>query len=368
MIDLIIISIMIPYGAFILFLIWVATRIGDTKRNTLPVHPEGISVIIPVKNEEKNIPALLESLSRQDYPGEWEILFVDDGSTDATVEVITRETAQHEIVVRCIKGEYSGNRRLTSKQQAIDLGIQAATFPIVALTDADMVLYTNWLSTLISALSPDVDLVFGHTVIPPENRLFTMFQSFQLEVLFAIASVFHYGGFSGSCMGNNMAIRKSAYQECGGFDAIGYCITEDKALLRHLRRNGRKTALVCPFFPSAATVPHRSLHLFFRQIARWAKGGFTNGAGLLLFGVLFAVQNSLMVSGMAGCYGWSVTIAGWINFLFTWLLIGIMFSKNRSPANVIVFPMFYLLLQVEMLCLIPALLGKSGIDWKGTRV
>lgn len=94
--------------------------------------PLELSVIIPTLNEAGNVEPLLEKLGIALAGVEWEAIFVDDGSTDGTPELLTR-IAQSDRRVRMIRR--IGRRGLSS---AVVEGALASTTPIVAVIDADL--------------------------------------------------------------------------------------------------------------------------------------------------------------------------------------------------------------------------------------
>jgi dolichol-phosphate mannosyltransferase len=94
--------------------------------------PLALSVVIPTLNEAGNIEPLLEKLGIALAGIEWEAIFVDDGSTDGTPELLTR-IAQADRRVRMIRR--IGRRGLSS---AVVEGALASTTPIVAVIDADL--------------------------------------------------------------------------------------------------------------------------------------------------------------------------------------------------------------------------------------
>ena len=198
-------------------LLWASGKVrniapfqADQKPGRFP----DVSIVVPFKNEAENLERLLSSLEAQDYQGYYEILLVNDGSTDGYKNSIALRLSNRPL--RVIDSVYSAASPLTSKQQALDCGIRGAAGDWIALTDADMLLKPEWLSSLMNRAADKPDLVFGHTVIDasPAAGLFGKFQSFQLEVLFAVAYALHRAGIAGSCMGNNMLISRKA--EAGG--------------------------------------------------------------------------------------------------------------------------------------------------------
>ena len=153
---------------------------------------ENVSVIIPVRNEAKNLSSLVISLEKQAYTGAIEIIFIDDESSDESLPILENIQSTSTIPITVIPGQFSPSRHLTSKQQALDLGISHAHYNLIALTDADIILATRWLASLVARMQPDIDLVYGHTAIIHEGNLFTFLQSF---LIFNISLLFYYSFF-----------------------------------------------------------------------------------------------------------------------------------------------------------------------------
>jgi glycosyltransferase involved in cell wall biosynthesis len=121
------------------------------------VSPPGLSIVIPVFNEEENLRPLLEELrtaltpSRQDF----EVLFVDDCSTDGSLEVLRRLAAE-DSRIRVIRLAAHGGQ-----SAALAAGIAAARAPVIATLDADLQADPADLPRLIEALDEGHDAVSG---------------------------------------------------------------------------------------------------------------------------------------------------------------------------------------------------------------
>lgn len=119
-----------------------------------------VSVVVPAKNEEASIAALLDSLLRQSRPAR-EIIVVDAGSVDRTAQIV-REYRSAAIPVRLIAigPAFPGIAR--------NVGVEAAASEYIAFTDAGIQLGEHWLEKLCAALdqdrnsiAPHFDVVFG---------------------------------------------------------------------------------------------------------------------------------------------------------------------------------------------------------------
>ena len=112
-----------------------------------------VSLVIPVRNEAHSIELLIESIGRQSFAPD-EVVLVDGGSTDATLEIVER-LAVGNASLRLVKTEGA------TPGKGRNLGIEAAPNQWIALTDAGIRLDENWLKELVKA-SGDADIVYGN--------------------------------------------------------------------------------------------------------------------------------------------------------------------------------------------------------------
>lgn len=152
-----------------------------------------LSVVIPTLNEEKFIEKCLRSIRNQTIPAE--IIVVDGGSTDQTVEIAKRYADKVLIAPRV---------RIGNSRQ---IGLEAAKNPIVISTDADIIAPQNWLWKLTRHFSdPNVVAVGGPTKPSnptPLTNLYTYCTSTAARIGFFI--------------GSNTAFRKDALIRAGGY-------------------------------------------------------------------------------------------------------------------------------------------------------
>ena len=128
---------------------------GPVDASRLP----SISVVVCSYNGSRTLEECLESLMRLDYP-DYEVILVDDGSTDSTPEIAARFPN-----VRTIRQENEG------LSVARNVGARAARGEIVAYTDDDCVVDEGWLLYLAGALAdPKIDAVGGPNISPPSDN------------------------------------------------------------------------------------------------------------------------------------------------------------------------------------------------------
>ncbi len=118
-----------------------------------------VSVVVACYNGARTLDACLDSLKRLNYPA-YEVILVDDGSTDATPEIVARHPN-----VRCVRHQI--NQGLSV---ARNTGIEAAQGEIVAFTDSDCRADADWLYYLIGdLLNGSYAGIGGHNLLPPED-------------------------------------------------------------------------------------------------------------------------------------------------------------------------------------------------------
>ncbi len=171
----------------------------------LPRHPR-VSVVVCAYNAERTMDQCLASLAALNYP-DYEVIVVNDGSTDRTLEI-----AQRHGFCRIIS---QPNRGLSL---ARNVGAEAATGDIVAYTDSDCVADSDWLTYLVAKMvASDLAACGGPNFPPPEDSLVpaavAVAPGGPTHVLLSDDVAEHIAG----C---NMAFRRDALLHLGGFDPI----------------------------------------------------------------------------------------------------------------------------------------------------
>jgi glycosyltransferase involved in cell wall biosynthesis len=163
-----------------------------------------LSVIVPAKNEAKLLPKCLSSLTQQRTQVGYEVIVVDTNSTDGTPDIA------RSFGVRLI------NEPRRGKIYAFRSGVDAAEGMILCFTEADCILPDHWIQTIADHFQqhPDVVAISGTYTFHSSTPLY----NFMGPRLHRIANKIYeliYGAVSLRC--SNSAIRRSVYQEVGGF-------------------------------------------------------------------------------------------------------------------------------------------------------
>jgi GT2 family glycosyltransferase len=195
------------------------------------IDPIPISVVIPVYNCSHTLAGCLDALSRQDHP-DYEVIVVDDGSTDGTVKI-----CESYPDVRVIRVENGGPSR------ARNIGTGMARGQIVVFTDGDCIADTKWLSELEKGFSgPEVAGVGGKQASPHDESDFGRLVQEIFETLGIVTYYIQTAHMMGETEHNascNSAYRRHVLEEVGGFDETLWP-GEDVDLDYRIRQRGYK--------------------------------------------------------------------------------------------------------------------------------
>jgi GT2 family glycosyltransferase len=184
-----------------------------------------VSVVVACYNGARTLRACLDSLGRLNYP-DYEILLVDDGSTDATPQIASLYPA-----VRCLR--HPSNTGLSA---ARNTGLAAATGEVLAFTDADCRADEDWLYHLVGTLLRGRFAgVGGPNLLPPEDS------AVAAAVLVSPGGPAHVmltDRVAEHLPGCNMAFWKSALLEVGCFDPVFRRAGDDVDICWRLQQNG----------------------------------------------------------------------------------------------------------------------------------
>jgi len=260
---------------------------SSAKASSLPC----FSVIVPARNEEAHIRRCLESLIRQDYPKDrYEVIVVDDHSSDRTPDIVREYQRQFPTLVRLIPNEQPAQTR-AFKKVAIQKGIGHSRHEIIATIDADCWAQRGWLSGLARYFESDVGLVAGVVTMQthPKSSWFEKIQALEFLALVTAGAGSMGMGNPIICNGANLSYRKKAFQEVRGFEAIDSLPSGDDDLL--LQKIHHLSSWRVRFSSASETInftePLRSIRSFLNQRARWAsKISHYRKKGLVFFLVL----------------------------------------------------------------------------------
>lgn len=174
----------------------------EPPRTTVAAHPL-VSVVMPVRNRAACIPAAVESVLAQTWAA-WELLIVDDGSTDRTQEAVRPYIADRRIRWTSNEGHGVSAARNTA--------LTTARGSLVAYLDSDNTWFPTFLEQAVATLEgqPQVDCAYAAQLVQSESRR----QAFVRGIEFERERYLKEGGIDL----NAFVHRKSLYERYGGFD------------------------------------------------------------------------------------------------------------------------------------------------------
>jgi cellulose synthase/poly-beta-1,6-N-acetylglucosamine synthase-like glycosyltransferase/peptidoglycan/xylan/chitin deacetylase (PgdA/CDA1 family) len=226
-----------------------------------PGHPPPVSIIVPAYNEEAGIAATVRSLVDTTYPGQLEVIVVDDGSTDQTAWTVHALDLPE---VRLISQDNGG------KPAALNTGVAHAAHDVLVLVDGDTVFQPDTLGRLVAALAdPAVGAVSGNTKVANRSGLLGRWQHVEYVIGFNLdRRMFDVLECMPTVPGAIGAFRRTALASVGGVSRD--TLAEDTDLTMAICRAGWR--VVYEETAVAWTEAPASLRQLWRQRYRWCYG------------------------------------------------------------------------------------------------
>lgn len=209
-----------------------------------------LSIILPARNEEQTLAACLESLVRQSDEGfalgtEWELILVNDESTDRTREIAAEAAAKYPgvILLDAPPLDLSSRGGFTGKNNACWAAAQIARGRHLLFTDADTVHEPGNLSRALREAEKYKAALLSYS---PRQIVIGFWQHAVMPLIFSeLASVYPPKKVSdpanrlAAANGQFVMVERDAYFSVGGHRAIGTSVLEDVALARNIKRGPR---------------------------------------------------------------------------------------------------------------------------------
>jgi cellulose synthase/poly-beta-1,6-N-acetylglucosamine synthase-like glycosyltransferase len=370
---------------YLMLISWSRYAWGKAPSGAAKGEPVFISVIIPARNEEANIGSCLESVLQQDHPRDhYEVIIVDDHSTDRTAEIVGRYNDER---IRLIRLEEVLKDKATGafKKQAIAAGVERARGELILTTDADCRAGNQWLSSLSNFFtSHHPDMITMPVKINGPSTGLAIFETLDFLSLQGMTGALVTRGKISMANGANLCYTKEAFLRVNGFEGIDHIASgDDMLLMEKIRMKGGKISYLKDRNVIVETNPVKSLRSFFSQRIRWASktAGYKDWKIQWVLGLVYFFNLCLLLiswRALTGCEcrldmwgGISVTEL-WIMLLsaktivelfFLWPVSG--FFGQRKLL------LFFLIAQIPhiLYVVISGFLGLFGsYEWKGRRV
>ena len=251
----------------------LAYRGRKQSSRTIPSEYPGMTIIVPVWNEEKTIADTLDALLKvkERYKGDLEIIVIDDHSTDNSYSIIKSYSDADENI-KCYKKAPQHNR---GKSESLNQGIELASHDIVGCVDADSYPDPESLNYMAEEFTdPLVGAVTTKLVVKNPRSFVEWFQ--QVEYIFSNFILMSFNALDSIYItrGPLSLYRKDVMQQINGFLPAGQTPTEDMEVTFRIRKTGytirgsRKARVY--------TSVMKSWKSLFWQRMRWNRGTLIN--------------------------------------------------------------------------------------------
>ena len=306
-----------------------------------------ISVIIPFYNEEKTIDRLIQSLLRQSLKKEsWNVLFVNDNSTDRSIEIISR-LCEGRLNFRLLNNNGSGKKR------ALTTGINSVREGLIVTADADCSFNPDWLKTISSFYHKNsADMIIMPVVMTGGDNFFQQFQKADFLALQMVGAGAALSGNPILCNGANLTFKKQKEQVTMNEK---YASGEDIFMLEWMKRKGREIRYLKSKNVVAKTPGPETVRQFINQRARWISkaGGYSDRSVVLMSLLFFGVnvfQLILLIIGFTN----HAYLALWLAFftlktITDYSLISSGFSFFETKTSTVRFILMQIIYPIYML-------------------
>ena len=322
-------------GAF-----WLCTERDDWHPVRLPRWPRVVAVV-PARNEAETIAECIGSLLRQDYPGAWTVVLVDDDSSDGTggiaQSVAIANGVEDRLCVVTSRGLPSG---WTGKLWALKQGIDAAAAlpqppDYLLLTDADIVHAADSVTRMVGHAEPN-GLVLTSLMAKLRCESFAERASvpafiFFFQMLYPFRWVNRRDSTVAAAAGGCMLVRADTLRKAGGIEVIRDALIDDCALAKALKAHGpiwlgltERVRSIRPY-PGFADIR--------RMVARSAYAQLRYSP-LLLLGTVAGMALTYLVPPLLAMFGSGTArvVAG-----ITWVLMAVAFQPTLRFYGVVAF-------------------------------
>jgi hopene-associated glycosyltransferase HpnB len=253
-----------------------------------------VAVVVPARDEAGTLPATLPSLLAQDYPGEAEIVLVDDGSADGTGGLAAELARRHGGLPLTVTSPGEPPDGWTGKQWAVRHGTAVAgrrAPEFLLLTDADIAHAPDSLRSLVSAAVTGgfdaVSLMARLRVRCFWERLVVPAFVYFFAQLYPFRRVARPGARTAAAAGGCVLLRTSAAEEAGVPGAVRDAVIDDVALARAVKRRSPGARIWLGLADGVVSVrPYPRLRDLWRMVSRSAYAQLRYSPALLMGTVL----------------------------------------------------------------------------------
>jgi glycosyltransferase involved in cell wall biosynthesis len=327
-----------------------------------------ISVIVCAKNEEENVKNFVPLLAEQNYP-DYEIVLIDDASSDETLEVFEAFEKQYSNIklVKVANNEaFWGNKKF-----ALTLGIKAAKNEYLLFTDADCYPQSNnWIKEMSAQFTKEKTIVLGYGAYERIKGSFIN-KIIRFETLLTATQYFSWAKLGKPYMGvgRNMAYKREEFFRVRGFMDHMKIRSGDDDLFINQASNEQNTT-IC-YAPESFTYskPKTTFKEWFTQKRRHvATAQHYKSFDKIQLSIFYCSQLLFLILPiilLAFQFQWIiVTSMIGVRYLFTWLSLGFAAGKLKEKDVMYWYPFIEIILIITQLNVFITNMFSKPVHWK----
>ena len=353
----------------LLFLFFIVGLL-KTHRYKGPKATPSVSVVIPMRNEEEFAERTLEAVAAQDYVGEWEVICVDDRSTDRTREILEKFAATHPRF-RVLSLPQDLPQIASPKKRALESAFKIAKNEVLLTMDADCIPRKSWITAMAGRFVDGICIVQGPKQNNGSRSMPHLYQKLETLGYTAMeAAGFSLGRpivASAACL----AYKKDLFFKVGGFgDLINLSSGDDDMLIHKMMKiPGTKVCYNLDKDAVIETAPVHTWKQLFNQRARWSSNGtnYESKSYILLLTLIYTYYIWMFVSPWCAIFldfPWQWCVFSILpKIVVDFVFLSIASWKLKSKRRMLAFlPVEFIQIPMIVFC-VPA--GISGMfRWK----
>lgn len=289
------------------------------------------SVIVYANDEASNLSRLLPQILEQDYPAQFEVIVVNDGSSESTRDIVNELEMRYPNLYLTFTPDRS--RNLSRKKLALTLGIKAARYETIVLVNASSRIESpHWLSLMTRNFSDNIDIVIGYATPNPKSdkslgRRRRAFDRAAEATTYLSAAIGNspYRGFS-----YNLAYRRKCFFDNKGFSrSLNLHYGDDDVFINEITNSNNTTVelspesiVECRFHGVKET--HKILKRRYSYTSRFIRKGSRYFFGIcsLILWLWLLLSITTILTTLPNLFPTTIVVALglglWIPIIFTW--------------------------------------------------
>ena len=310
-----------------------------------------ISIIIPARNEAKNIENILNDILQQKYPNDlFEVMVIDDNSEDETYNISSQFANDNSLQIRVYKLNelLQETSTIAYKKRAIEAAVNLAKGTLIITTDADCRVQKNWLKSIATLYeSENCRLIAAPVCFQNDQTNFEKFQTLDFCGMQAITAASLNLGMFNMANGANLAYEKDAFLQVNGYQNIDDKASGDDMLLVYkiAQQFPEKIKFLKDKNAVVFTEPTKTLNEFLQQRYRWTSKSTS-----------YQDKRITLILGLVYLFVLSI----WLNafYFFSKSIYSILFPTKTLEALIDFLPVFFVLIMLAF-----QFLSKSLVDY-----